>query len=81
MSDHGRSPAVVPSPLNTAALEACADGALGTRDAVAFSGIGRSRLYELVRTGRLRVVKLDGKTLWPRRELTRLLAEHLEHKL
>lgn len=61
-----------------AALEACADGALGTREAVTFSGIGRSRLFELAREGRVRVVKFGGRTLWPRRELARVLAEHLE---
>lgn len=60
------------------ALDACADGALGTREAVAWSGIGRSRLFELAREGRLRPVRFGGRTLWPRAELRRLLAEHLE---
>jgi hypothetical protein len=36
---------------------------LSVRDAVAASGIGRTKLYELIGRGLVRAVKLDGKTL------------------
>ena len=41
------------SALGAEALDVCADGALTISEAVAFSGLSRSRLYELLRAGRL----------------------------
>ncbi len=35
-------------------------------------GIGRTSLYELVKTGELKLVKIAGRTLVPRSELERL---------
>lgn len=46
-------------------------------EACAALGIGRTSLYELVKTGELKVIKIAGRTLVPRTELERLLADHL----
>ena len=35
-------------------------------------GIGRTSLYELVKTGELKLIKVAGRTLVPRSELERL---------
>lgn len=35
-------------------------------------GIGRTSLYELVKTGELKVIRVAGRTLVPRSELERL---------
>jgi excisionase family DNA binding protein len=35
-------------------------------------GIGRTKLYELVKAGELRLIKIAGRTLVPRSELERL---------
>ena len=35
-------------------------------------GIGRSSLYELVKSGELKIIKVAGRTLVPRSELERL---------
>jgi hypothetical protein len=54
------------------------DGAMRTAEAVGFSGLSRSKLYELQAAGRIRAIKIDGKRLWPRAELRRLLADGVE---
>jgi excisionase family DNA binding protein len=41
-------------------------------DACVALGIGRTSLYELVKSGELRLIKLAGRTLVPRSELERL---------
>lgn len=41
-------------------------------DACVALGIGRTSLYELVKSGKLRLIKLAGRTLVPRSELERL---------
>jgi excisionase family DNA binding protein len=41
-------------------------------------GIGRTSLYELVRDGKLKLVKIAGRTLVPHSELERLLRQALE---
>lgn len=41
-------------------------------DACAALGIGRTSLYELVKTGELKLIKIAGRTLVPRSELERL---------
>jgi excisionase family DNA binding protein len=41
-------------------------------DACAALGVGRTSLYELVRSGELKLIKIAGRTLVPRSELERL---------
>lgn len=38
-------------------------------------GCGRTTVFKLIRTGRLRVVKLGARTIVPRNEVARLLSE------
>ena len=38
-------------------------------------GVGRSSLYELIKSGQLKTVRICGRTLVPESELQRLLAE------
>lgn len=59
-------------------LRICADGALTVKQAVDFTGISRSVLYEHMGTGEIRVVRVGRRTLLPRSELVRLLAQHLD---
>ena len=56
----------------------CRDGALTLRGASEFTGLGRTRLYELIGSGRLRSVRVGNRRLIPRRALVALLAEGLE---
>lgn len=49
--------------------------ALKIDDACRSIGIGRTSIYKLIADGKLRPVKLAGRTLIPRAELERLLAE------
>lgn len=44
-------------------------------DAVKASGLSRSTLYELAAAGRLKLSQVGGRTLVPRAELERLIAE------
>lgn len=41
-------------------------------EACAALGIGRTSLYELVKTGELKLIKIAGRSLVPRSELERL---------
>ena len=41
-------------------------------DACAVLGIGRTSLYELVKSGELKMIRIAGRTLVPRSELERL---------
>ena len=41
-------------------------------------GIGRSLLYELIKAGRIKAIKIGNRTLIPESELRRLVAEQLE---
>jgi hypothetical protein len=60
--------------------EMVADGCLSVRQAVEFSGIKRTRLFELISSGRL-VTFLEGRNrVIPKRELQRYLAERLEEE-
>jgi excisionase family DNA binding protein len=54
------------------------EGAISVSEAVAFSGIGRTRLYEFIRAGRLATVLLGRKRLVPKAALKALLREHLD---
>ena len=67
---------VVEDPADEA-LHACVDGAMTTERAVEFSGVTRTRLFELRRDGVLKVVRVGRQTLWPRRSLVELLARNL----
>ena len=40
-------------------------------------GIGRTMLYELIKNGRIKVIKIGRRTLVPESELQRLVAEQL----
>ncbi|WP_036212698.1 helix-turn-helix transcriptional regulator [Novilysobacter arseniciresistens] len=44
-------------------------------DACQRIGLGRSSLYELIKAGRLKTVRIAGRTLVPESELQRLVAE------
>jgi excisionase family DNA binding protein len=58
--------------------ELCADGMLTIKQAAAFSGIGKSQLYELIAAKRLVSMKEGTKSrLIPKRALVALLAERL----
>lgn len=47
-------------------------------DACQRIGVGRSSLYELIKTGQLRTVRIAGRTLIPESELQRLVTEAAE---
>ena len=55
------------------------DGALRVRDAVAFSGLSRTALYELIQSGELASVRIGKRRLIPKRALVQLLARCLEN--
>ena len=46
--------------------------AYSVNDACHALGIGRTSLYELVKSGELKLIKIAGRTLVPRSELERL---------
>jgi len=48
---------------------------LRVEEAAHIIGCGRTTVFQLIRQGRLRVVKLGTRTVIPRSEITRLLAE------
>ena len=58
-------------------LELLEDGCLTIEEAMRFSGLGRSFLYEQMKAGRLPYVKVGAARRVPRRALQRFLAEHL----
>jgi excisionase family DNA binding protein len=59
------------------AMELLEDGAMTVNDAVEWSGIRRTRLYQAMADGRLPSVKEGRRRLIPRVALRRLLAENL----
>jgi excisionase family DNA binding protein len=61
-----------------ASLELMEDGVLPVNAAGEFSGLSRSKIYELIAEGELRTVKLGRKTLIPKRSLVALLARRLQ---
>lgn len=63
---------VVPTDLD----EVWAEGAIRVVDAVAFSGLSRSELYELMTSGKLPWSKPGRHRLVPRRWLVQWLAKH-----
>ena len=48
--------------------------ALRIDEACRFIGLGRTRLYSLIKEGKIRPVKIGGRTLIPVAELKRLVA-------
>ena len=48
---------------------------LRIEDACRAIGLGKTRLYSLIKEGKIRPVKIGGRTLIPRTELERLVAE------
>ncbi len=54
------------------------DGAMQISQAVEWSGLGRTKLYEAMAGGRLRYVKHGKRRLIPKKALRDYLAEHLE---
>ena len=59
-------------------LELLGDGAMQIDDAVAWSGIGRSRLYAAMASGELPFVRYGGRRLIPKRGLQEYLARYVE---
>ncbi|MCH8084134.1 MAG: helix-turn-helix domain-containing protein [Myxococcales bacterium] len=55
-----------------------ADGTLPINAACKFSGLSRSRLYELIAERELSTVKVGRRTLIPKRSLVELLARGLQ---
>jgi excisionase family DNA binding protein len=47
---------------------------LRVEEAAAVLGCGRTTVFQLIRAGRLRVIKLGARTIVPRAEIARLLA-------
>jgi len=58
-------------------LELLEEGCLTIEEAVQFSGLSRSFLYEQMKAGRLPFVKVGAARRVPKRALQRFLAEHL----
>ncbi len=59
-------------------LELVEDGTFPINAAVKFSGLSRSKLYELIAESELRTVKVGRRTLIPKRSLVELLARGLQ---
>ena len=61
----------------TDAMELLEGGMLKIGDAVAFSGLGRTRIYDAMSAGRLSYVQYGRRRLIPKKALLLLLAEGL----
>ena len=59
------------------ALELVKDGAMSVEEAMSFTGMGRSFLYEAMARGELPYVKIGAARRIPRRALEEWLARHL----
>ena len=60
------------------AQELVSDGNVAIPEALAFLGVGRSTLFELMRRGELPRVSIGTRVLIPRRALIEFSARHLE---
>jgi hypothetical protein len=58
------------------AVRQFADGSMVVADANKFSGLGRTKLYELMESGALPYAKVHGRRLIARRSLVEFLAKH-----
>ena len=58
-------------------IEIVHDGAMSVSAAVAWTGVGRSKLYEAMSRGHLRFLKDGKRRLIPRRALREYLAQRL----
>jgi excisionase family DNA binding protein len=56
------------------ATELAADGTIGVKEAQAFTGLGRTSLYELMDRGVLPYTRVGDRRLIPKRALVELLA-------
>jgi excisionase family DNA binding protein len=52
---------------------------LRVEEAAHFLGCGRTTVFQLIREGKLRVVKVGARTIVPRSEVSRFLAGATEH--
>jgi excisionase family DNA binding protein len=68
---------VIDRQLRTA-TETVKDGTMSVRDVVAFTGLKRSNVYDLIAQHLLASVRVGGRIVVPRREVVRFLAERLE---
>lgn len=59
------------------AAEIVQNGAMTVDEATKFVGFGRTTLYALKAQGKIRTIKIGRRTLFPRSELLRVLAENL----
>lgn len=59
------------------ALELVKDGAMSVEEAMSFTGMGRSFLYEAMARGELPYVKIGAARRIPRRALEEWLARHV----
>lgn len=60
-----------------AAQDLLADGAMTITEAMEWSGIGKTRLYDMIKEGRLAYVQMGGRKLIPRKGLRELLEKGL----
>jgi hypothetical protein len=60
--------------VSAAGRDVWADGAVNLAGAAAFTGLGRTTLYELMDSGRLANARVNGRRLIARRSLVELLA-------
>ncbi len=63
--------------IPASADDVLADGSMGVPEAAAFTGLSRSDLYDRMKRGELRFIKVGRRTLIPRRSLVALLRRHL----
>lgn len=57
--------------------ELVVDGMMGVVEVAKFFGVGKSSVYNLIASGELRIVKIQGRTLVPRRVAIAYAAAHL----
>jgi hypothetical protein len=83
--DEQRAPAAPSMPVDVAAKhtpaelrDLVADGCFSVKDAAAFAGMSRSRIYELIGSGQLLTFSEGTRRIVPRRALQEYLARRLE---
>jgi excisionase family DNA binding protein len=63
------------------AEDLCADGAFTVKEAVHFSGLARTAIYQRIEDGSLPSLRLGRRRLIPKRALVRMLAEGLANAI